>query len=239
LKVKDKRSLVNQFLHNRSGESKHSKTSVLELLQFVFLKLFWAGGGVKSNVKDLGISTGSRHSLKKTDSLKSGNDSKSQTNPKRVGVEYLKSSSGGGKEVISESSLSGVLLWEEETKDSQLGKSAVHDLNLTVTDELLWGSLGGETSGVKEANRREISDEASGVDSSRGSCSSKGDVLLSLGSILNGAGGRKSTSTVGNRSRGESGGAGEKGRDNSELHSGSVEVYGNERMKRMGWLVAG
>jgi len=181
---------------------------------------------VKSNFKDLGISAGSRLGLKKTDGLKTGNNCESQANPKRIGVEYLKSSSSGGKEVISESSLGGVLLWEEESEDGQLGKSAVHDLNLTVTDEFLWGSLGGETSGIEEAYRREGSNKTSGVYITL----SEGDVLRFAlsGSILDGAGGRKSTSAVGNRSRSEGGGAGDEGGDNSELHGGSVEVIISE-----------
>ena len=220
MEVEDKRSLVNQFLSNSSGESKHSKTSVLKLLQFVLGKLLLCLLGVKSDFKDLGISTSSWLSLKKTDGLETGNNCKSQSSPERVGVDCLKCSSGGGKEVISVSSLSGVLLWDKKSDDSQLGKSAVHDLNLTVTDELLWGSLGGETSGVEEANRREVSIKASGVDISSG-CSVR-DVLL-LGSIGNGAGGRKIACALGNRSRGEGGGAGEEGGDNSELHGDSVK----------------
>jgi len=191
---------------------------------------------VKSNIKDLGISAGSRLGLKKTDGLKTGNNSESQANPKRIGVEYLKSSSGGGKEVISESSLGGVLLWEEESEDGQLGKSAVHDFNLTVTDEFLWGSLGGETSGVEEAYRREVSNKTSGVYITL----SEGDVLLSLsGSILDGAGGRKSTSAVGNRSRSKGGGASDEGGDNSELHGGSVEVIISEIEKNGSRCVGG
>ena len=105
---------------------------------------------VKSNFKDLGISAGSRLGLKKTDGLKTGNNCESQANPKRIGVEYLKSSSSGGKEVISESSLGGVLLWEEESEDGKLGKSAVHDLNLTVTDEFLWEALAARPAGSKK-----------------------------------------------------------------------------------------
>jgi len=102
----------------------------------------------------------------------------------------------------------------------------VHDLNLTVTDEFLWGSLGGETSGIEEAYRREVSNKTSGVYITL----SEGDVLRFAlsGSILDGAGGRKSTSAVGNRSRSEGGGAGDEGGDNSELHGGSVEVIISE-----------
>mmetsp|Transcript_12937 Transcript_12937/g.25174 ORF Transcript_12937/g.25174 Transcript_12937/m.25174 type:complete len:243 (+) Transcript_12937:234-962(+) len=211
LEVDQKGLLVNQFLNNLSSNSKHSKTSVLELTDLVVNKLSLTLGP-PSNRLDFSISAGPRLGFDKTDSLETGENSKGEGEPDGVGVEGLKSTSGGGKEIISESAIVSTLLRDHKSKEGHLGETSMHDLNLTVTGKLGVRGLCGETGGVEEPYRRKSSNESIGGDGLRLRS------LLGRSLLLHGTGGGKVSggATVLGGSEG-SGGAGENGEE-GELH---------------------
>jgi hypothetical protein len=224
LEVDQKWLLVNQFLGNLSGEGKHSKTSLLKLTHLVVDELslrLWP----PSESLNLGIGTSAWLGLKKTKSLKGRDDTKGKRKPDGVGVDGLKSTSGGGKEIISESSIVSTLLRNDKSKNGHLGETSVHDLNLTVTGKLLGAGLGCETSRVEEPNWGECSDEALG---------GSGGGLLYWSCLLDGTGGRQSRSGRSHGLRSEGGGAGDKSTDDSKLHGGVLEDYRCWLWKKIG-----
>merc|ERR1719343_78625 len=209
----------DQFLNNLSGKRKHSKASVLKLLQLVVEKFLGVGGRVEASFQGLSILAGSWFSLQESNRLENRNDSESKCNPDRICVEYLESCASGCKEIIAKRTLCRIFLGKEHTEDRQLCKSAVHDLNLAVPGEFLGGGLLGEAGRVPESHRGEISNESRVV----GFPVQTNILFASWGRagarLLHGASSREGSAAAVHRRRGEGGRASEEGGKDSKLHS--------------------